>query len=336
MAILSSISSKIIETIIKKRNKGFDTGTIPIYRSSKPVISVGNLTFGGSGKTPLTIAIAKELIQKGFKPGIIGKGYKRKHKDINIIHDGKNLLTDWHHAGDEMFLIAEKLNIPVVVHNKKFEAAKIIEQLDTDVTILDDGFQHRYLHRDLDFVIIDSNTINYPWFPPRGNLREPIDSLDRADLVFANEDLKIHDAFSKFEKYKPILFKQHIDNVYEIFSHQTTIVDDRPVLAFCGVANPIRFYGNILKTGAIITQFIEFKDHHNYSKRDLSKLLRLAKKLQISTLITTEKDAVKLGEFKDLFKMKNIDILALPIRYEITYGKNVFSLNIQEKIGRSK
>ncbi len=323
MKSITGIPQRIIEAIVKKRNDSFDNGDNIVYRTIKPVISIGNLTFGGSGKTPLAIALALELMQNGIKPGIIGRGYKRTKTDTSIVCDGTNIIDDWNSAGDEMYLIAKKLNIPVVVHKHKYEAAKIIEQLNPDVIIVDDGFQHRKLARDIDLVIIDSKTIARPALPPKGALREPLDSLRRADLLLANEDLDIPETITRYVEAKPIRFRIAIDKIYNLYTNQTIDLLTKPLIAFCGIANPSRFEFTLQEEGMNIRYFHKFKDHYNYGLTDMEMLLQIALQHNINTLITTEKDAIKLARFADFFRDNDITLLVLPISLEITNGKNV-------------
>ena len=332
MSKILQIPSKIIESILKKRNEGFDNGTIPVYKSNKLVISIGNLTFGGSGKTPLAITLASELIQRGIKPGIIGRGYKRTMLDTNIVCDGKNIVGDWRVAGDEMFLIAQKLSIPAVVHKKKHQAAKIIEQFNIEVTILDDGFQHRYLVRDIDLVIIDEKTIEKPFVSPGGALREPPESLKRADFILAQENLDIPDTFMQYIKRQPLRFNISADRIYNLSTNETQNIAKRHMIAFCGIANPVRFKNSLQKEGIEIVLFRSFGDHHDYQQNDLKSLLKEARKLQINTFITTEKDAVKLVNYSQYLKSNNMELLVLPIVLTISDGKELLFDMIDKKL----
>lgn len=332
MKSLTDISSRFIENIVRKRNDNFDNGITDIYKCKYPVISIGNLTFGGSGKTPLTIALASELIDAGIKPIVIGSGYKRKYSDINIVSDGNNILTNWQNSGDEMFLIAKKLNVPVVVHKQKFQAAKIASQFDADIVLLDDGFQHRYLHRILDLVIIDKNTIQNPWLPPKGKLREPVDSLSRADFIIADEELTLPDMFSDLVSEKPVRFRIYPGNVYDLTTELEQSLLTEPVIAFCGIANPHRFMTVLNNNEIDVSVTYTFRDHHAYNKNDIYKLVKMADKYKIRTFITTEKDAVKLEEYSELIDELRIRILVLPIKLKITEGKEQLIFQIVKKL----
>lgn len=320
MRKLLEIPTLIAESIVKKRNQNFDKGLSHIYKAAKPVISIGNLSFGGTGKTPFTISMAKELINNNIQPAIIGKGYKRIYEDINIVSDGEQILTSWHHAGDEMFLIAKHVNCPVIVHKQKFEAAKLAEQFDIQAILVDDGFQHRQLARDLDLVIIDQKTVNKPNMPPKGVLREPIDSLKRADFIVHSEDLALPDEFLKYVKTEPIKFQFFKEPYYDLSTkiQQALIYGD--IIPFCGIANPQRFLNSLIEEEIQFPMSIDFHDHHRYTKKDILGLASSGKKHGIKTFITTEKDAVKLEEYIDLIDSLNMRILVLPVRIKITSG----------------
>jgi tetraacyldisaccharide 4'-kinase len=331
MDIVFKKLSDLIEVIIRKRNEIYEAGKHPVYRSKKFTISIGNLSFGGTGKTPLTIALARELIELGMRPGIIGSGYKRKNKDINVVCDGERILTDWQGAGDEMYLIAKKLNVPIVVHPKKFEAAKIIENFDIDVILLDDGFQHRELYRDVNLVIIDSFTIHNPKLPPVGELREPIDSLKRADLILTLEDINIPEKFLQYVKYDPIRFNIVSEEPYDLFTGEKLVIDSMKAVGFCGIHNPERFLFKLVTDLVDVVHFKEFHDHHAYRTADLQKLFKIAREKKVNTLMTTEKDAVKLEKYKDMFEENNMRLIVLPIELIITNGKNVLLEFITKK-----
>ncbi len=328
--------SDLIEVIVRKRNMIYEAGKQPVFHSKKFTISIGNLSVGGSGKTPLTITLARELKELGMRPGIIGSGYKRKNKNVNIVCNGEKILTDWRGAGDEMYLIAKKLMVPVVVHPKKFEAAKIIENFDIDIILLDDGFQHRQLYRDVNLVIIDSYTVRNPKMLPYGDLREPVDSLKRADLILTMEDIKLPDEFTKHIKYDPILFNVKSAPSYDLFTGETPDIYKMKVVGFCGIHNPERFLFKMVTDLVEVVHFKEFRDHHSYRPSDMRKLFRIAREKNVNTLMTTEKDAVKLEEYKDLFEENNMRLMVSPIEIVLSNGKNVLYDFITTKYELSK
>lgn len=332
MKKLFNITTIIAEALVNKRNDNFDKGLTTVHKVAKPVISIGNLSFGGTGKTPFTIALATELHKNNCQAAVIGKGYKRIYKDVNIISDGKKILTSWLHSGDEMYLIAKHVNCPVIVHKQKYKAAQLAEQLDIQVIIVDDGFQHRYLARDLDLVIIDQQTINKPFMPTKGILREPIDSLKRADYIIHSADIDLPDKFLKFIKTEPIKFQFVKEPFYDLFTKTQYNYINNEVIPFCGIANPKRFLNSLIEEGIHFPKSIEYPDHHRYSQKDIQRLASIGNKHGIKIFITTEKDAVKLEEYTDLIGTLDIQILVLPIKIKITNGKQTLLAHINKII----
>ncbi|MDQ1266970.1 MAG: tetraacyldisaccharide 4-kinase, partial [Bacteroidota bacterium] len=192
-----SALSKIYGAAVVWNNKRFDSGSIIPVKCKAPVISIGNISAGGSGKTPFTIMLTKEIIRMGYRPAIVGKGYKRKSRGLKIVSDGIEIFTNPVEAGDEMFMLAERLRVPVIVHDTKAEAALVADnRFKPDVIIIDDGFQHRGLYRDLDIVLLDAASLERPYLLPKGRLREPLSSLNRADIISIPEDgVKLTDEF---------------------------------------------------------------------------------------------------------------------------------------------
>jgi tetraacyldisaccharide 4'-kinase len=330
MSLINNISESILKRIIDARNRRFDNYNDSIYHASKPVISIGNLTFGGSGKTPMAITIANEIIGMGFTPCIIGRGYKRLRDDSNIVSDGSIIADDWKSAGDEMFLIANKIKAPVIVHNKKFLAAKLAEDTKSNCIIVDDGFQHRQLHRDIDILIIDKNTIDKPWLPPKGKLREPIYSAERADFILSHEGLDMsailpYCSKSKFVNYKTVILEPESKNNMDINFN-------KPLIAVSGIANPERFRIALLSKGLDIAKHIVFRDHYAYKLRDVENIIRTSQQLSIKQIITTEKDEVKLNEFLPLFNQAGINLLTLPISIELTHNSELLMSSIKNLI----
>ena len=323
------ISDSILNQIIKIRNRGIDSNKLRIHRCQKPVVSIGNLSFGGSGKTPLTIAIATELLNRGINSAIIGKGYKRIDKTHNLISTGEQILTDWKSAGDEMYLIASKLKLPVIVHDKKFVAAMIADDLNIDLILVDDGFQHRQLHRDIDIVILDKYTLDMPYLPPWGRLRESVDSLKRADFIFVHEGLYYQKLEYKIADKQIIKYKTEIDAPIDIFND--VMIDENMVsISLSGIANPKRFHVSLLAKQLTIQEHIIFNDHHVYKSKDIEMIIDTMIKAKIKQLITTEKDAVKLNDFREYFARNSVNVFALPIRIEITENKEALFSNIQK------
>ena len=262
------------------------------------VISVGNMTTGGVGKTPVVSEIAKYLRSKGKSVAIVSRGYSGKlnNKNVNVISDGRRIFYDAIDAGDEPFWLAENTKgVSVLTCKSRYNAAKYaIEKLKAEVIILDDGFQHRKLHRDLDLVLMDSvKGFGNENLLPAGPLREGAEALDRIDkLVVVSKSCK-HDTAKKVAKimYKRLKLPTCIcctepDYVYNIKTGQR-LMEGMDATAMCAIGQPQQFYDflkdfNIVKT-------LTFDDHHQYLPTDIIDIA--------GNIITTEKDAVKLMRF---------------------------------------
>jgi len=291
--------------IIWIRNQLYNREWIKRAVFNKPVISVGNITSGGTGKTPLVIYLARLLQKAGKKPGIISRGYGRKSQGLQVVHDGKKLLSDVKISGDEPYLMARVLeNIPVIVsENRSLGIEQLLNYYSVNIIILDDGFQHRKVNRDLDIIMISSNdkTEDYkllPW----GNLREPLKNIRRSDCVIytkiKNKEIPaIHSKIQPFLKINPInstslstLMK------YDASGYRKSLPPDKPVFAFCGIADPISFNNSISELSLKVKGRRFFKDHQDYTDSVVKELSKQITANSINHIVTTEKDFVKLPE----------------------------------------
>ena len=287
------------------RNNFYERGWIKIAAFNKPIISVGNITTGGTGKTPLVIYLAQILQKNGKKPGIISRGYGRKSEGLHVVHDGKKLITNVEIAGDEPFLMGRILkNIPIIVSKNRINGIKkLIDYYFIDIIIMDDGFQHRRVKRDLDILTVSINDTTKQYrLLPWGNLREPLKNVNRADyLIYTKtENYKIPDIhinIQPFIKSKylissllPVLMKYN-NSVYH-----KTLLPRGSVFAFCGIADPKSF----IKSAEALSLHIKgsrfYKDHQNYTESVIQKLTKQISLNNIKQVVTTEKDMVKLPE----------------------------------------
>lgn len=314
------ILSLMYGLVIRIRFFFYSAGIFKINELPCKVISIGNITVGGSGKTPMAIYLADALTKKDKKVVVLSRGYKSKIHGIGIVSDGKNILLNPDEAGDEPFLIAEKTkNIPVVIGKDRYKAGLFaIDRFQPDIIILDDGFQHIRLKRDKDIVLIDSiRGFGNGHLLPRGILREPIDSLKRADNIFINgdEDEEIIHRIRAAGAAAPIKSFKYKQSGFINLADKTMIEPDKlkhkNILAFAGIANPISFFKTLEGLDIAIKEKIVFPDHHKYNIKDIEKIKTHAS--SIDCFITTEKDGVKI---KDLLS-GNIIVYALSIDVEI-------------------
>jgi tetraacyldisaccharide 4'-kinase len=285
------------------------TKTIPC-----PVISVGNLTVGGTGKTPLVMTLAKVLMGRGIPVAILSRGYKRTRTPEPVVSDGKSLFLSPEESGDEPFLMAQVCKgVPVLVGKDRFANGRIaLQQFGTKGLLLDDGYQHLPLHRDLDILLIDSHIgFGDKNLLPRGILREPLSHLRRAHLFLLTkvDDLETARPLEKqIRKIHPQaqVFHSDYQPVSLVGPHGEEELDlpkGKKVLALSGIANPDSFSSLLRKCGMEIVSEVIFPDHHLYHPKDLSSIKEKSK--GVDWIVTTE---------KDMLKLRRLSIDDLPIR----------------------
>lgn len=317
--------SKLYERIINRRNIRYDEHRRPIVQVTVPVISVGNLTVGGTGKTVVVQMIVDMLRQRGFKPAVVMRGYKRSTRRLLVVHDGTSILASPKESGDEAALHAQKLNVPVVVAESKVDAAVYAAGfLPCDVIVVDDGYQHRSLHRDVDIVLIDKATVSEQRLLPAGLLREPITSLYRADVVLVMDPEIDRSLFSKFLNVETPVCGVGIS------CHCPTDINV-PVVSLCAIAHPQRFRKKLADCGLDVVHSIEFRDHHYYTKSDIENVISVAKKFN-AAVVTTEKDDVKLAQAHQMFVDNGVMFRVVPIKANLIDNKEEFDNIIFSRI----
>lgn len=264
------------------RNSLFDHGVLQSRRLGQPVISVGSLSAGGAGKTPFVIALGELLKARGMRFDVLSRGYRRKTHGVLVVEpDGS--AADF---GDEPLLIARRLNVPVIVGERRYEAGRVAEQkFRPQLHLLDDGFQHRSLARDFDVVLLTADDF-CDQLLPSGRLREPFTSLERADAIVLPSGLAAgHRKLSQ----KP---------VWRIEREMLLPTMAVAPVAFCGIARPEQFFAQVRAAGITPAAQLSFGDHHAYDQSDVQRLLAARSKCHAGGFLTTEKDAVNLGAFQ--------------------------------------
>ena len=320
LSFLYGISVRVRNSLIKNKGK-----KLPGF-----VISIGNITVGGTGKTPATIMLAEWAKSQGYNVAILSRGYGGTYKkDATVVSDGKNILLSPNVSGDEPWLMANTLkDIPVVVSRTRYLAGlKAKNAFNCNFFILDDGFQHIRLKRDMDIVLADAkspfgNGHLLPWGP----LREPISGLKRADAVLFTRSRNLNPEESKNSYFnKPVFTGDHaLDKVkFPLSGKESDLsyLKGKRVIAFSGIAKPESFKESLLNLGANVVSFRAFGDHYPFSKKEIEKLIKEKETLKVELLITTEKDWVKLP----------LDLLdehwyRLRIEIKPTDDKNIVSL----------
>lgn len=273
------------------------------------VISVGNITVGGSGKTSLAEYIATKLGEAGTRTAVIARGYKRPGSSSLEICDSEN--CDWERCGDEASaLVKSHKNLKVYVDSSKTYAAQRASEDGHEIIVVDDGFQHRRLVRDLDIVCIDiENPYGNGWLLPYGILREPLRSLKRADVfVVFSSGGKIDLSKLNLPEGVPVFTARKIVDGLYTEDNESADIAARKIMAFCGIANPESFRTSLSEYGVEIAAFEEFKDHHIYKKEEIDRFLSLMEKTGADCAVTTLKDSVKLEKLwpddKKLYYLK--------------------------------
>lgn len=307
------------------------------------VVSLGNLTAGGTGKTPAAAMLAEWALERQYKPAILSKGYGGKGRQETLeVSDGKTALATAHEAGDEPCLLAKKLKgVPVIISRERFDAGLFAHcKHGTNFYILDDGFQHVTLHRDLDLVLLDAarpfgNRRLLPWGP----LREPIHHLGRADaFILTRSDQNAAPDLMEFLKNrfpeKPVFLSRHMPKKI-VFprswrTYGPAFLTGKKVAAFSGIAKPAQFKETLTKLGTEVCLFRNFPDHYTFSRAQIEEMILQAK--SADCLITTEKDWVRienLGIHED-------KLCYLTVNFELLHeAKDFFDL-VRKRIRDSK
>jgi len=304
------------------RNLFYNIGFFVSNRLPCKVISVGNLTTGGTGKTPAVIFFAKWLQSKGYKAAVLSRGYGRKSKGLQLVTDGKSPARPWEKYGDEPTLMSLALNdVPIVVDEQRVRGGLFLcQKFNPDFIILDDGFQHRGLRRDLDIVLINSlDSRAEHKLLPYGLLREPWIHLRRADLMyFTKTNLKKPSTYlrSKARGAKIPFYASNMKSGSALIglkgnSLPLSTVAGQDVLALSAVADSKSFLNTIQAAGFKVLNSFDYTDHHIYDQTDMNKLVKKFNKSGASLVITTEKDLVKLQNLN----LSGIPLYALPIQF---------------------
>lgn len=257
------------------RNTLYNRGALKVHKLARPVVSIGNISVGGTGKTPFVIALGELLKQRGIAFDVLSRGYGRSSKEIAVV-DPQGSPQQF---GDEPLLIARKLGVPVIVGADRFQAGLLAEEkFSSRLHLLDDGFQHRRLHRDFDIVLLPQKDLTGTLLPT-GRLREPPSSLDRADAVVL------------FDPNAPDLKAQVLKAKRAVTLDKT----GGKAFVFCGIARSEQFFAAVEARGMEIAGKRAFEDHIRYQRADIDELLHAKQRCGADFFLTTEKDLVNLG-----------------------------------------
>jgi len=271
--------SRLYGLIINARNFLYDAGVFTAQRTGVPVVSIGNIEAGGTGKTPMTLALARGLSSRGLKPVIVTRGYRgRLTGAVHVRPDHRP-----EEVGDEALLMARVSGVPVIKAPDRVRGALLARaDFRADLVLLDDGFQHRRIHRDLDIVLV-AGDIHADFLLPLGSLREPAGALERADIVVYTKGAGTGELIAE-------LVPRSLVNPSG-GEEALSVLQSRDVLAVSGIARPGHFIGMLRDLGARV-EALSFPDHHRFTHRDIGLIRKKARDKEL--IVTTEKDLVRL------------------------------------------
>ena len=305
----------IYGAVVRSRNALYDSGLLRVGRLQGPVVSVGNLSAGGSGKTPFVMLLGELLKARGIKFDVLSRGYGRRSRGVLLV-DPAGLPDQF---GDEPLLIARKLQVPVFVGEGRYAAGQFAEsRFGPQLHLLDDGFQHRALERDFDIVLVTPQDASDRLLPS-GRLREPLHSLRRADAVV----LASGASADSFPVQGKILWRVRR-------GINPTSVPPRPVV-FCGIARPQNFVLQLRAANIDPIAEAFYRDHHAYTEKDVRELVDLKQRSEAGGFVTTEKDAVNLGPYLSALEPLSV----VPVRMELADAANAID-TILHKIAERK
>jgi tetraacyldisaccharide 4'-kinase len=313
-----NLLSSIFAAGVQLRNRLYDRGVLRSRRLRGPVVSVGNLSVGGSGKTPFVLLLGELLRTRGVRFDILSRGYGRNTRGVILVDPAGTS----HDFGDEPLLMARRLDVPVIVGEDRYEAGLFAEKsFGPQLHLLDDGFQHRSLARDFDIVLVTPEDTRDSLLPG-GRLREPARDLSRADAIVLTSGVSA-DSFPLDGKLvwrarRGILPKD---------------VPPRPVV-FCGIAKPKNFLLQLRTAGIEPVAEAFYRDHHAYTERDIQELLKLRQQSEAGGFVTTEKDAINLGGYLAALE----PVAVVPVKMELLDAANAVDTMlrvIEERRGRA-
>jgi tetraacyldisaccharide 4'-kinase len=341
---LLTILSFIYGLGVRLRLAAYRIGALKRRSLSACILSIGNITVGGTGKTPFVAMLAEWADRREFKAAILSRGYKGKRiSDSIVVSDGTEVLGSVGEAGDEPVLLARKLSsVPVLVSKKRHAAGDLaVRRFGSEILLLDDGYQHLSLRRDLNILLIDARRqFGNGFLLPRGPLREPLEEIRRSDLIVITKCTTdcTGDSLDSFLQSnfpgKPVYRSRHLpDKIVFPVSGETyspEFVASKKLVTFTGLAHPGDFLQTVEGLGAQVVHFEAFPDHHLFSQHEFGNLVSRKKALGADFLLTTEKDWVRIDGRVEV----DVDIAVLKIRVELLSDSDAFFEMIMKRIER--
>lgn len=355
LVFLLAVMSVAFGGALKVRQTLYRYGILQTKRLPRPVVSVGNLTAGGTGKTPMTMHVAKIIRQLGYKAVVMSRGYKgHAEKAGGVVSDGCTISMGPQSAGDEPYMMAKRLkNVPVVVGRNRFKnGMRAVNLFSPDVLVLDDAFQHLKLYRDIDLVLLDCRRpFGNRHFLPRGTLREPISALMRSDAVILTRSDSVSDnqlasLKAKLKRYvpdKPVFSSFYVPGRIKLTQQdsdsksnspgpiralESTTLKERRVFIFSGLADNQNFIKTVTSLQCFVTGSIKFPDHHWYSNVDLENIVHAAQKAKAEYLVTSEKDYVRIAPRTDW----PVDLAVIGIECAFGHDEPAFNAFLESRL----
>ena len=318
---------------IALRNWCYDVHVFRIQKMTVPVISIGNLTAGGTGKTPIVEYVIDYLQRSGKHPAVISRGYKRTTSGTFVVSDGTTCYGRVEETGDEPMQIARKYpGVVVVVDERRSRgAAEALRRKNVDLILLDDGFKHRALARDLDVVVLDgSDPIMHQPMIPAGTRREPFSALHRAGVVIVTREPVTDELKSFVQKHTAasiisVTFKpKSLTDRRKMLGIPKSALNGQKCIAFCGIGNPRSFVLTLEEFGIQPLDVVIFPDHRHYSTSDIRTIINRANSCHATLVLTTEKDAVRFDTSLLSGIPESLQLCSLTIEPDIVEGKDSF------------
>lgn len=358
------VFSLIYGGLVNLKLTGYKFGVFSRKKLGCFVISLGNITVGGTGKTPTAQRLAREIRNLGYRVVILNRGYRAKWRgDVGVVSDGKTLHMSAAEAGDEAYMLAKHLpDVPVLIGPERYYTGTYaIEHFGAEVAILDDGYQHWQLERDMDIVLIDAvNVFGNGYMLPRGTLREPISHIDRADICLltkvdqASEPSRqyIHNVIAEENKHALVVESVHRPRGFiELADWHANITSEgidvnqmkgKRVMAVSAIGNPASFEQTLANLGAVVVESLRFPDHHDYTEQEMLDAANLAVQMDAEAVVITEKDAVKVPLLTRDTIMEKLghEVPIYVVSVEVTFQDNEGRLldciqqHLKEKLGK--
>jgi tetraacyldisaccharide 4'-kinase len=317
-SFFNSLLSSLYSAFVARRNSAFDAGK-GVRSVDVPVISVGNVSMGGTGKSPFVILLANTLLRMGHRPAIVSRGYGRRSRGVVLVSNGKSIQCSVQEAGDELSMIALALPQCVVVaaEQRFLGATRVVREFpEVDVILLDDGFQHRSLARNADIVLVDRATLDAPLVVPAGVLREPLTNINRASLLVCTTGVQAEE-LRPFTKAPMLFVHTKYSGCVRLQSIDSTAVATEPAppraVLVTAIANAHRVRETCSHNGIEVAHHAEYRDHYFYTAEDVHAIIALCKEHSCTVAITTAKDAPKLHAWLPDFSANGIVLLVLRI-----------------------